>query len=67
VAAETAAAAVQVATMLAPLNAERIELGRRARLLRSQLVSDYRVDPFVSRRRRQDRRLLAEYWGRLLG
>ena len=55
VAAETARRAVQVATTLAPLNAERIELAAEPVYSDVSWVSDYRVDPFAVARRRQDR------------
>jgi len=47
VAAETARRAVQVATTLAPLNAERIELAAEPVYSDVSWVSDYRVDPFA--------------------
>ncbi|MGV0717165.1 TldD/PmbA family protein [Mycolicibacterium sp. XJ662] len=46
VAAETARRAVQVATTLAPLNAERIELAPEPVYSDVEWVSDYRIDPF---------------------
>jgi TldD protein len=47
VAADTARRAVQVATTLAPLNAERIELAAEPIYSDVSWVSDYRVDPFA--------------------
>ncbi|MDQ2637477.1 MAG: TldD/PmbA family protein [Actinomycetota bacterium] len=47
VAADTARRAVQVATTLAPLNAERIELAPEPVYSDAEWVSDYRVDPFA--------------------
>ena len=55
-AAETARRAVRVATTLAPLNAERIELAPEPVYRDATWVSDYRIDPFDGARRRQDRR-----------
>ncbi|EHI13754.1 TldD/PmbA family protein [Mycolicibacterium thermoresistibile] len=46
VAAETARRAVRVATTLAPLNAERIELAPEPVYRDASWVSDYRIDPF---------------------
>ena len=46
VAAETARRAVRVATTLAPLNAERIELAPEPVYSDLSWVSDYRIDPF---------------------
>ncbi len=46
VAAETARRAVRVATTLAPLNAERIELAPEPVYTDVSWVSDYRIDPF---------------------
>jgi TldD protein len=65
VAAETAQRAVQVATTLAPLNAERIELAAEPIYSDVSWVSDYRVDPFkvgVA----DKIAVLGEYSGRLL-
>lgn len=47
VAAETARRAVRVATTLAPLNAERIELAAEPVYDDLRWVSDYRIDPFT--------------------
>lgn len=47
VAADTARRAVQVATTLAPLNAERIELAPEPVYSDVHWVSDYRIDPFA--------------------
>ncbi len=47
VAAETARRAVRVATALAPLNAERIELAAEPVYDDVSWVSDYRIDPFT--------------------
>lgn len=47
VAAETARRAVRVATTLAPLNAERIELAAEPVYDDLSWVSDYRIDPFT--------------------
>ena len=46
VAADTAQRAVRVATTLAPLNAERIELAPEPVYTDVSWVSDYRIDPF---------------------
>lgn len=46
VAADTARRAVAVATTLAPLNAERIELAPEPVYANATWVSDYRIDPF---------------------
>ena len=65
VAAETARRAVQVATTLAPLNAERIELAPEPVYSDVSWVSDYRIDPFdvgVA----DKIAVLGEYSGRLL-
>ena len=59
VAAETARRAVQVATTLAPLNAERIELAAEPVYSDATWVSDYRIDPFDVSGGRQDRRARA--------
>jgi TldD protein len=65
VAAETARRAVQVATTLAPLNAERIELAAEPVYSDVSWVSDYRVDPFVVGVADKIA-VLGEYSGRLL-
>lgn len=65
VAADTARRAVKVATTLAPLNAERIELAPEPVYRDVSWVSDYRVDPFdVSSADKIA--VLDEYSGRLL-
>ena len=65
VAADTARRAVKVATTLAPLNAERIELAPEPVYRDVSWVSDYRVDPFeVSAAEKIA--VLDEYSGRLL-
>lgn len=65
VAAETARRAVRVATTLAPLNAERIELADEPVYVDASWVSEYRVDPFTVAS--SDKiGVLAEYSGRLL-
>ena len=65
VAAETARRAVTVATMLAPLNAERVELAPEPVYADAEWVSAYRIDPFDVPS--QDKiAVLAEYSGRLL-
>ncbi|OBG82021.1 peptidase C69 [Mycobacterium sp. E802] len=65
VAAQTARRAVQVATTLAPLNAERIELAAEPVYTDVSWVSDYRTDPFAVPT--SDKiALLGEYSGRLL-
>ncbi|KUI38347.1 TldD/PmbA family protein [Mycobacterium sp. GA-2829] len=65
VAAETARRAVAVATTLAPLNAERIELAPEPVYRDVTWVSDYRVDPFTVPAA-QKIAVLGEYSGRLL-
>jgi TldD protein len=65
VAAETAHRAVQVATALAPLNAERIELAAEPIYSDVSWVSDYRVDPFTVAVADKIA-VLGEYSGRLL-
>ena len=65
VAAETARRAVQVATTLAPLNAERIELAAEPVYSDVSWVSDYRVDPFAVGIADKIA-VLGEYSGRLL-
>ena len=65
VAADTARRAVKVATTLAPLNAERIELAPEPVYRDVSWVSDYRIDPFeVSAADKIA--VLDEYSGRLL-
>ncbi len=65
VAADTARRAVRVATMLAPLNAERIELAAEPVYSDARWVSDYLIDPFDVAT--SDKiALLDEYSGRLL-
>ena len=64
-AAETARRAVQVATTLAPLNAERIELAAEPVYSDVSWVSDYRVDPFAVGIADKIA-VLGEYSGRLL-
>ncbi|PXX10337.1 TldD/PmbA family protein [Mycolicibacterium moriokaense] len=65
VAAETARRAVQVATTLAPLNAELIELAAEPVYSDVSWVSDYRIDPFAVDAADKIA-LLREYSGRLL-
>ena len=65
VAAETARRAVQVATTLAPLNAEHIELAAEPVYSDVSWVSDYRVDPFAVAAADKIA-VLGEYSGRLL-
>jgi TldD protein len=65
VAAETARRAVQVATKLAPLNAERIELAAEPVYSDVSWVSDYLVDPFTIGVADKIA-VLGEYSGRLL-
>ncbi len=65
VAAETARRAVRVATTLAPLNAERIELAPEPVYSDVTWVSDYRIDPFTVTTADKIA-VLAEYSGRLL-
>jgi TldD protein len=65
VAAETARRAVRVATTLAPLNAERIELAPEPVYSDVTWVSDYEVDPFAVEQAEKIA-VLAEYSGRLL-
>ncbi len=65
VAAETARRAVQVATTLASLNAERIELAAEPVYSDVSWVSDYRVDPFALGNGDKIA-VLGEYSGRLL-
>ncbi|MCW2562465.1 MAG: peptidase modulator of gyrase [Mycobacterium sp.] len=65
VAAETARRAVQVATALAPLNAERIELAAEPIYSDVSWVSDYRDDPFTVAVADKIA-VLGEYSGRLL-
>jgi TldD protein len=65
VAAETARRAVQVATTLAPLNAERIELADEPVYSDVSWVSDYLVDPFTVGVADKIA-VLGEYSGRLL-
>ena len=55
VAAETARRAVQVATTLAALNTERVELAPEPVYADATWVSNYRIDPFTVPARRQDR------------
>jgi TldD protein len=65
IAAETARRAVKVATTLAPLNAERIELAPEPVYTDVSWVSDYRIDPFdVGSADKIG--VLREYSGRLL-
>ena len=64
-AAETARRAVQVATTLAPLNAERIELAAEPVYSDVSWVSDYRIDPFTVAAADKIA-VLGEYSGRLL-
>jgi TldD protein len=65
VAAETARRAVQVATTLAALNAERVELAAEPVYANATWVSDYRIDPFdISGADKIA--VLQEYSGRLL-
>jgi TldD protein len=65
VAAETARRAVRVATTLAPLNAERIELAPEPVYIDVSWVSDYRIDPFDVASADKIA-VLGEYSGRLL-
>uniref|UniRef100_A0A5Q5BMA1 Peptidase U62, modulator of DNA gyrase n=2 Tax=unclassified Mycobacterium TaxID=2642494 RepID=A0A5Q5BMA1_MYCSS len=65
VAADTARRAVAVATTLAPLNAERIELAPEPVYRDVSWVSDYRVDPFIVPAADKIA-VLGEYSGRLL-
>ena len=65
VAAETARRAVRVATTLAPLNAERIELAPEPVYADATWVSDYRIDPFEVAAADKIG-VLDEYSGRLL-
>ncbi|WP_193047256.1 TldD/PmbA family protein [Mycolicibacterium baixiangningiae] len=65
VAADTARRAVRVATTLAPLNAERIELAPEPVYRDVTWVSDYRVDPFTVPAGEKIA-VLGEYSGRLL-
>ena len=66
VAAETARRAVQVATTLAALNAERVELAPEPAYADATWVSNYRIDPFAIPA--PDKiALLDDYSGRLLG
>ncbi|MBB2771485.1 MULTISPECIES: TldD/PmbA family protein [Mycolicibacterium] len=65
VAADTARRAVAVATTLAPLNAERIELAPEPVYREVSWVSDYRVDPFTVPAADKIA-VLGEYSGRLL-
>jgi TldD protein len=66
VAAETARRAVHVATTLAMLNTERIELAPEPVYTDASWVSDYRIDPFAIPAADKIA-LLEEYSGRLLG
>ncbi|UNB54996.1 TldD/PmbA family protein [Mycolicibacterium sp. YH-1] len=65
VAADTARRAVAVATTLAPLNAERIELAPEPVYADASWVSDYRIDPFEVAAADKIA-VLDEYSGRLL-
>jgi TldD protein len=65
VAADTARRAVAVATTLAPLNAERIELAPEPVYANASWVSDYRIDPFEVAGADKIA-VLDEYSGRLL-
>lgn len=65
VAADTARRAVAVATTLAPLNAERIELASEPVYANASWVSDYRIDPFEVAAADKIA-VLDEYSGRLL-
>jgi TldD protein len=65
VAAETARRAVQVARVLAPLNAETVELAAEPVYSDVSWVSHYRIDPFTIAAADKIA-LLAEYSGRLL-
>jgi TldD protein len=65
VAADTARRAVQVATTLAPLNAERIELAPEPVYSDVSWVSEYRVDPFAVPAADKIA-VLQEYSGRLI-
>jgi len=64
-AAETARRAVHVATTLAPLNAERIELAPEPVYSDVSWVSDYRIDPFAVAAADKIA-VLGEYSGRLM-
>jgi TldD protein len=66
VAAETARRAVHVATTLAVLNTERVELAAEPVYTDASWVSDYRIDPFAIPAADKIA-LLQEYSGRLLG
>ena len=66
VAAETARRAVQVATTLAPLNAERVELAPEPVYADAAWVSNYQIDPFGIPAADKIA-VLEEYSGRLLG
>jgi TldD protein len=66
VAAETARRAVHVATTLAVLNTERVELAPEPVYADASWVSDYRIDPFAIPAADKIA-LLQEYSGRLLG
>ncbi len=66
VAAETARRAVQVATTLAMLNTERVELAPEPVYTDATWVSDYRIDPFAIPLADKIA-VLEEYSGRLLG
>jgi TldD protein len=65
VAADTARRAVRVATTLAPLNAERIELAAEPVYADVSWVSDYRIDPFTVAAADKIA-VLEDYSGRLL-
>src|ERR1700742_2736470 len=65
VAAETARRAVEVATALAPLNGERIELAAEPVYSDVSWVSDYRIDPFAVAATDKIA-VLGDYSGRLL-
>ncbi|MBW0017269.1 MAG: TldD/PmbA family protein [Mycobacterium sp.] len=65
VAADTARRAVHVATALAPLNAERVELAAEPVYVDARWVSNYQIDPFEVPAADKIG-LLAEYSGRLL-
>jgi TldD protein len=66
VAAETARRAVHVATTLAALNTERVELAPEPVYTDASWVSDYRIDPFAVPAADKIA-LLEDYSGRLLG
>jgi TldD protein len=66
VAAETARRAVHVATTLAALNTERVELAPEPVYTDASWVSDYRIDPFAIPAADKIA-LLEDYSGRLLG